>query len=208
MARIARHRQTAGPSPATVGTWSALLGKRRGQRGKRTCVLNCIGNCSDYLLRRHTLVLVCGGSAKLPYIPRECRRAVARVMDMEQARLLLSTLDVREQLITKLAVLAGMRTDEILRPEVSRLEAKYPDIRQRVVSWRSGHAKDGAVGVRHPVGSFVRIDYGVKILSLDTSPDAWVFPSEAKTPMSKDDCRRRCFLPKVKLRGWIGRASR
>ena len=35
-------------------------------------------------------------------------------------------------------------------------------------------------------------------MSLDTSLVAWVFPSEnLKTPISKDNCRRRCFLPKL-----------
>jgi len=51
--------------------------------------------------------------AKVLYIPRECRRAVARVMGMEQVRLLFSTLDVREQLVAKLAVLSMMRPGEI-----------------------------------------------------------------------------------------------
>ena len=37
------------------------------------------------------------------------------------------------------------------------------------------------------------------MISIDTNPDAWVFPSEKlTTPMAKDNCWRRSFLPKLK----------
>jgi integrase len=36
-------------------------------------------------------------------------------------------------------------------------------------------------------------------VSLDTGTDAWVFPSERlTTPLAKDNCWRRSFLPKFK----------
>ena len=36
-------------------------------------------------------------------------------------------------------------------------------------------------------------------MSRDTSAKAWVFPSEKlKTPLAKDNCWRRSFLPKLK----------
>ncbi len=38
--------------------------------------------------------------------------------------------------------------------------------------------------------------------SPDSSPDAWVFPSETgKTPLAKDNCWRRKFLPKLQEAG-------
>jgi integrase len=38
-----------------------------------------------------------------------------------------------------------------------------------------------------------------RAVSLDTSADAWVFPSEKfRTPLTKDNCWRRGFLPKLK----------
>ena len=42
--------------------------------------------------------------------------------------------------------------------------------------------------------------------SIDPTPDAWVFPSEkVKTPVTKDNCWRRDFLPKLKAVGleWV-----
>ena len=39
-------------------------------------------------------------------------------------------------------------------------------------------------------------------ISVDTSPDAWVFPSEKlTTPVAKDNCWRRDFLPRLKAVG-------
>jgi len=45
---------------------------------------------------------------------------------------MLSVLEVREQLIAKLALLAGMRSGEIFGLKWARMEADYADIRQRV----------------------------------------------------------------------------
>jgi hypothetical protein len=33
--------------------------------------------------------------------------------------------------------------------------------------------------------------------SVETRDDAWVFPSERMTPLSKDNCRRRSMQPKL-----------
>ena len=51
--------------------------------------------------------------AVLLFTPRNCRRAVTRVMTIEEVRNMLSVLPVREQLIAKLALIAGMRPGEV-----------------------------------------------------------------------------------------------
>jgi len=109
-------------------------------------------------------------------------------------------LDIWERLIAKLAVLAGLRPGEIFGLKWSRLNSEYADIRQRVYrgyvdspktvrSVRFAALSDGLVS---------SIDEWRRI-SIDTNPDAWVFPSERlTTPLAKDNCWRRCFLPKLK----------
>ena len=53
----------------------------------------------------------------------------------------------------------------------------------------------------HPVGLLVSIDEW-RGLSLDARADAWVFPSEKlTTPLAKDNCWRRSFLPKLEPAG-------
>ena len=70
--------------------------------------------------------------AKLLFTPRECPRPATRIMTIEEVQKLFGVLEVREQLIARLAVLAGMRPGEIFALKWARLEAKYADIRQRV----------------------------------------------------------------------------
>jgi integrase len=138
--------------------------------------------------------------ALLLFTPRECRRAATQAMNMEEVRQLFSVLDVRERLIAQLAVLAGMRPGEIFGLKWTRMEADYADIRQRVYRGDIDSPKS-VRSVRHAAlsdGLLISIDEW-RALSLDTSADAWVFPSEKlTTPVAKDNCRRRGFLLKLK----------
>src|SRR5262249_30077949 len=63
--------------------------------------------------------------ALLLFTPRESKRPETRVMTLEEVRSLLAALNVREQLVAKLALLAGMRPGEIFGLKWARLEADY-----------------------------------------------------------------------------------
>ena len=143
-------------------------------------------------LRRNPAVLL--------FTPRECRRAATRVMTVEDVRQLFSVLDVRERLIARLALLAGMRPGEIFGLKWARMEADYADIQQRVYRGDIDSPKS-VRSVRHAAlsdGLLISID-DWRAVSLDTSADAWVFPSEKlTTPVAKDNCWRRGFLSKLK----------
>jgi integrase len=138
--------------------------------------------------------------AQLLFTPRECPRPQTRIMNMEEVRKLFAVLETRERLIAKLAVLAGMRPGEIFGLKWARLEAEYADIRQRVYrgdidSPKTTHSVRWAAlsdGLLEAVEEWRR-------LSVDTRPEAWVFPSERlKTPIAKDNCWRRHFAPRLK----------
>jgi integrase len=138
--------------------------------------------------------------AVLLFTPRNCRRAETRVMTIEEVRKMLSVLQVREQLIAKLALMAGMRPGEIFGLKWARMEADYADIRQRVYR--------GDVDSPKSVRSvrFAALSDGLltsieewRAVSRDSDANAWVFPSEKlTTPLAKDNCWRRNFLPKLK----------
>jgi integrase len=145
--------------------------------------------------------------ALLLFTPRECPRPTARIMKIEEVRQVFSVLDVREQLIARLAILAGMRPGEIFALKWARLEAQYADIRQRVYRGdidtpKSSYSVRWAAlsdGLLSAVAEW-------KSLSLDPSPDAWAFPSEKlTTPLRKDNCWRRHFGPQLKAigLGWV-----
>jgi len=145
--------------------------------------------------------------AQLLFTPRECPRPTIRIMTTEEVQKLLGVLEVREQLIARLAVLAGMRPGEIFALKWGRLEAQYADIRQRVYrgdidtpkstySVRQAALADGLLSA---VAEW-------KTFAVDSSPDAWVFPSEKlTTPIRKDNCWRRGFAPRLKPLGlgWV-----
>ena len=128
-------------------------------------------------------------------------------MTIEEVRKLFAVLETREQLIARLAVLAGMRPGEIFALKWRRLEAEYADVQQRVYrgdidSPKSSYSVRWAAlsdGLRSAIAEW-------RSAALDTDPDAWVFPSEKLiTPIRKDNCWRRHFLPGLKTvgLGWV-----
>jgi len=121
-------------------------------------------------------------------------------MTVEQVRLLFSVLDVRERLIAGLALLAGMRPGEIFGLKWVRLAADHAEIRQRVYrgdvdtpkSVRSVRLAVLSEGLQISINEW-------RAMSLFTGAEACVFPSEKlTTPLGKDNCWRRSFLPKLK----------
>ena len=145
--------------------------------------------------------------AQLLFTPRECPRASVRIMTIEEVRTLFGVLDVRERLIARLAVGSGMRPGEIFALKWRRLEAQYADIQQRIYrgdidSPKSSHSVRWAAlsdGLLAAVQEW-------RSLAIDSSPDAWVFPSEKlTTPVRKDNCWRRGFAPRLKPVGldWV-----
>jgi integrase len=144
--------------------------------------------------------------AELLFIPRECPRPNTRVMTIEEVRKLFAVLDVRERLIARLAVLGGLRPGEIFGLTWERLQAAYADIRQRVYrgdidSPKSVHSVRWAAlsdGLLAAIQEW-------RGMSVSLEPTAWVFPSETlKTPVSRDNCWRRHFRPKLDAIG-LGR---
>ncbi len=150
-------------------------------------------------LRRNPAVLL--------FTPRNSMQPAIRVMSMDEVRQLFAVLDVRERLIAKLAILAGMRPGEIFALKWSRLGCEYADIRQRIYRGDVDSPKS-ARSIRFAAlsdGLVSSIDEW-RTLSIDSGADAWVFPSEKlTTPLSKDNCWRRGFLPKLRLVGlaWV-----
>jgi len=142
-------------------------------------------------------------SAILLFVPRNTRRPERLVMNEEEVKKLFSVLEQRERLIVKLAVLAGMRPGEIFGLKWGRLKEEFIQIRQRVYRGevdtpKTNHSvRDVALSAR----LLGEIDEW-RGVSLDTSPTAWVFPSERLvTPLSKDNCWRRRITPKLKTVG-------
>jgi integrase len=123
-------------------------------------------------------------------------------MTIKEVQICFGALDQRERLIAKLAILAGMRPGEIFALTWGRLTATYADIRQRVHrrkidtpktdnSTRQAALSEGLLG---------EIE-AWRMVSMVTCDDAWVFPSERMTPLSKDNWWIRVMRPVLKKVG-------
>jgi integrase len=136
--------------------------------------------------------------ASLLFTPKEAAKPVRRVLNLKEVQIYFEVLGQRERLIARLAVIAGMRPGEIFGLTWGRLTATYADIRQRVYRGIIDTPKTNQ-SVRHaalPEGLLREIEVW-REFSAETRPDAWVFPSERMTPLSKDNCWRRSMQPKL-----------
>jgi integrase len=143
--------------------------------------------------------------ALLLFTPKEARKPVRRAMTIREVQLCFSALERRERLIAKLAILAGMRPGEIFALTWGRLTATHADIRQRVYRRKIDTPKTDNSNRQAALseGLLAEIE-NWRMTAVETRDDAWVFPSERMTPLSKDNCWRRVMFPaleKVGL-GW------
>jgi integrase len=143
--------------------------------------------------------------ALLPFTPRDAKKPVRRAMTIKEVQICFGALDLRERLIAKLSILAGMRPGEIFALTWGRLTATHADIRQRVYRRKIDTPKTD--NSKRPAalseGVLAEIE-NWRMMAVATRDDAWVFPSERMTPLSKDNCWRRVMLPalaKVEM-GW------
>jgi integrase len=145
--------------------------------------------------------------AQLLFTPRECPRPEIKILTIEEVKKIFGVLGLREQLIARLAILAGMRPGEIFALTWKRLDGQYADIQQRVYrgdidspkSWHSVRWAALSDGLVSAIAEW-------RSIAIDSQPDAWVFPSEKlTTPLRKDNCWRRHFGPQLKSvdLGWV-----
>src|ERR1039457_4781436 len=143
--------------------------------------------------------------ALLLFTPKEAKKPVRRVMTMKEVQICFGALDQRERLISKLAVIAGMRPGEIFALTWGQMTAAYADIRQRVYRGMIDTPKTDNSMRKAALSEGLLAEIETwRMMAVETRADAWVFPSERMTPLSKDNCWRRSMYPalvKVGL-GW------
>ena len=145
--------------------------------------------------------------AELLFVPRGCPRPNTRDMKPEEVMLMFSVLGLRELLIAKLGVLAGMRPGEIFALDWASLEDKHVKIQQGIYRGHIDTPKT-ARSIRHAAladGLRETIDLW-RAASGNPPPEAWVFPSETgTTPVLKDNLWRRHFKPQLAAVGldWV-----
>jgi integrase len=92
-----------------------------------------------------------------------------------------------------------MRPGEIFALKRANVEKGYADIKQRIYRGQTDTPKTFKSTRWAAMGDWLEpcLQEWLSLLP-DTRPEAWVFPSERlKTAVSKDNCWRRSFLPKL-----------
>lgn len=140
--------------------------------------------------------------ALLLFTPKYAKKPVRRVMAVGDANLCFQALGPRERLIAKLGLIAGLRPGEIFGLTWGRMSTMCAEVRQRVYRGvidtpKSDHSlRDAALST----GLFADL-LAWRSTAVSTAPEAYVFPSERGTVLSKDNCWRRNMLPKLKSVG-------
>lgn len=140
--------------------------------------------------------------ALLLFAPRQARKPERKVMTVEQTTSLLTSLDPRERLIAKFALLVGMRPGEIFALRWGRIGASYAEVVERVYEGVLDSPKtDHSVRkVALPLGVIEDLKlWRGKCASI--RPEAFVFASEAGTPLSKHNVWQRIMRPRLKKVG-------
>jgi integrase len=145
--------------------------------------------------------------AQLLFTPRDAARRPRPVMNLDEVRRCFLVLERRERLIVKLAVLAGMRPGEVFALTWGRLREGHAEVVQRVYRGVLDTPKTNQ-SVRKAALSqgLLREIEAWREFAVDTGDDAWVFPSERMTPLSRDNCWRRHIQPRLAKVG-LGWAS-
>jgi integrase len=136
--------------------------------------------------------------AALLFTPAEAKRGPRLVMTIEEVKKCFAVLDPRERLIVQLGIVAGMRPGEIFGLTWARVGPDYADIRQRVYKGLIDTPKT-LQSVRLaalPQDLLFALEQW-KGLCLERRPEAWVFPSERGTPLSRDNVLNRHIKPKL-----------
>lgn len=150
--------------------------------------------------------LVKGNPAGSLVTPKGARRFRTLTMTKEEVQMALSTLDLRERIIFRLAVLVGMRPGEIFALRWGRLDSERIEIMERVYRGLSGDPKTERSSREAALPPALAADIERwRDVSIDVSPEALVFPSERGTFMSRDNFLRRNIQKKLETAGlgWV-----
>jgi len=150
-----------------------------------------------YILRNPALLL---------FTPREAAKPERKIMTAEEVQTCFRVLRLRERLIAKLAILAGMRPGEIFALTWGEMQCAYANIRRRVYRGviDSPKTRQSFRKAALSEGLLLEIEEW-RTQAVTTADNAWVFPSERMTPLAKENVWRRSIAPRLKEAGleWV-----
>jgi integrase len=145
--------------------------------------------------------------AELLFTPKACTTTPTRSLKTKEVKKLFEALDLRERLIVKFGVIAGMRPGEIFALRRGAISKFHVDITERVYRGIVDTPKSTKSVRKAAFSEGLLKDLAVWMKQMpDTGPTAWLFPSEnLENPLSRDNVWRRYIRPKLKTVGldWV-----
>lgn len=127
-------------------------------------------------------------------------------MAVEEVKLALTVLDLRERLIFKFGVFVGLRPGEIFALRRHRVTANTADIQERIYRGKLDTPKTSKSIRTVALSDTVGEDLQEWLATSPAGPEAWLFPSEnLDSPLSKDNVLYRYIRPRLKTAGleWV-----
>jgi len=142
--------------------------------------------------------------ATVLFTPRECKKPDHQSMTMKEVQDVLKLMDLRERLVVKLAVIAGMRPGEIFGLRRGVFGECSVKIQERIYRGDIDTPKTVKSVRLAALSGTVREDLEEWLnRDPDAGPDDWLFPSEkVSKPISKDNAVRRYLRPKLLAAGY------
>lgn len=144
--------------------------------------------------------------ALMLFTPRQCSKPEHRSMSVDEVRRAFAVLELRERLICKLTVFAGLRPGEILGLRRTRLTENTADIQERIYRGQLDTPKTRRSVRLVALSASVREDLESWLAVSPSGPEAWLFPSEKLvTPLSTNNALYRYIRPRLKKvgLGWV-----
>ena len=137
------------------------------------------------------------------YTPRQYREGRAReVLTPEQAAIMIGALELREQVIARLATWEGMRPGEILALQLGDLDDDPVWVRRRVYRGDIDEPKTKRSNRRVALAvATLNLLEQWKLRLMGSPAETWLFGSENGTPLRRDNLWRRSFYPRLKAVG-------
>ncbi len=137
--------------------------------------------------------------AELLFTPRECKKSQTRSMTVEEVKTICEALELRERLIVKFAVLAGMRPGEIFALRRGTVNEHYAAVNERVYRGVIDTPKTTKSVRKAALSDGLLEDVSLWLKETpETGPRGWLFPSEnLKAPLAADNVWRRYIRPKL-----------
>ena len=141
------------------------------------------------------------------FVPRSAARAVKKVMSMKEVNDCISSLERRESLIAKLALLVGLRPGEIFALRCGCFKEGRAEIRERIYrnELDSPKTHNSIREAALPVKLYHEVLSWIANLPANGEAD-WVFPSERPSkPLAADNAWRRNMKEKLEGvgLGWV-----